>query len=274
MSQYHKPVRVFEGSAEPYKPFWTVRNAASSDGGEPEIDFYGYISEFSWFEDDITPKLFKEDLYSAGLGGPVTVRINSGGGEVFAASVIKSIITEYPGRVTMRVDGLAASAATIVLMAGDVIKAQDSAYIMIHDPEVMVLGTEHELKSALDLLKTIKLGIVDGYVNRTGLNSEKLSKMMSSETWMTAQQAKELGFVDEVIVGPDKNFDDYRQPAFLNALSLYRSVPAELWLAINKVESPAEPVTSEPMLTEDILQKVEDLRDKVCKILSKEKTNA
>ena len=128
-----KPMRVLEGSAKPYEPFWRVVDAAESESGEPEIEFYGYISEYSWWDDDITPAKFKADLLNIGKGGPVTVRINSGGGEVYAASAIRAMIVDYPGQVTTRIDGLCASAATLVAMAGDVVKMQDSAYFMIHE---------------------------------------------------------------------------------------------------------------------------------------------
>lgn len=270
MTRVHNPLRLFEGDHQPHEPFWRVRDAADSDSGEPEIDFYGYISEYSWFDDDITPKLFKEALYGSGKGGPVTVRMNSGGGEVFAASVIKSLLVEYPGRVTVRIDGLAASAATIVAMGGDVIKMQDSAYMMIHDPSTLAFGTIDELKRALDLLKVIKEGIIDGYSSRTRLAPEKLARMMTDETWMTAQDALEMGFIDEVISGPGA----YTMPAIANALQMYRNVPDAVLQAFQPLNVPAEPVSSEPDWTEDMEREAQSLRERVVTILRKENENA
>lgn len=224
-----QPVRVFEGSAKPYTPFWRLIDAAESDSGEPEIEFYGYISEYTWFGDEITPAMFKKDLNTLGKGGPITIRINSGGGEVFAASVIRSMIMEYPGRVTTRIDGLCASAATFVATAGDVVKMQDSAFFMIHDPAILAWGNIEELKSLLNELKVVKDGIIQTYQSKTGLESEKISKMMTAETWMTAQEAKDLGFVDEIINQPVKSVDRLLQnAAILNCLQNYSNVPPEL----------------------------------------------
>ncbi len=230
------PMRVIEGSAKPFERFWTLRNAEESESGEPEIEFYGYISEYSWWGDEITPSMFKQDLNDLGKGGPVTVRINSGGGEVFAASAIRSMIMDYPGRVTTRIDGLCASAATYVAMAGDVVKMQDSAFFMIHDPSVLAWGDIEILKTLLAELKTIKDGIVQTYQGKTGLDAEKLSKMMTAETWMSAQEARELGFVDEVITGTMKIKTTNR--AYLNCLQNYEHVPESLLAEIEPEEEP------------------------------------
>jgi ATP-dependent Clp protease protease subunit len=236
----NKPIRVIEGSAKPFEPFWLLRNADESDSGEPEIEFYGAISEYSWWEDDVTPAKFKADLNNLGQGGPITIRIHSGGGDVFAASAIRAMIMDYPGRVTARIDGLCASAATYVAMAGDRVLMQDSAFFMIHDPWTIAWGGVDELKSAISLLKTVKAGIIETYQSKTNLETEKLAKMMADETWMTAQQAQEMGFVDEVISAPAKTFDAGRNMAILNCLSNYERVPEAL-LAIEEQQEPGEP---------------------------------
>ena len=243
-----QPIRVLEGSAKPYEPFWRVVDAAESESGEPEIEFYGYISEFSWFDDDITPAKFKADLLNIGKGGPVTVRINSVGGEVYAASAIRAMIVDCPGKVTTRIDGLCASAATLVAMAGDMVKMQDSAYFMIHEPWMMTWGSVDELKTAVEMLKTIRQGIVETYQNKTKLEPEQLAKMMAAETWMTGQKAKELGFVDEVITGSSKSFDRLQNAAILNALRDYTNVPPDLL----KTSEP------DPAIAEETLQNPPD----------------
>jgi ATP-dependent Clp protease, protease subunit len=224
------PIRCFEGNAKPYEPFWNwrVMDAAGESKPDPELEFYGFISEYSWAEDDITPKKFKNDLIKFGGGGPITIRMNSGGGEVFAASVIRSMLTEYPGKITVRIDGMCASAAVGVALAGDVIKMQDTAYLMIHDPAYNVFFASlniETLSAWLDTLKTFKAGLVDTYGSRTGLSPERLSKMMTEETWMSASEAVKLGFADEVITGgktADKN------ESVTNALKNYLHVPAAL----------------------------------------------
>lgn len=217
-----KPVRIIEGNAEPHQPFWRFRDAVEA---EPELELYGWISEYSWFEDDITPKMFRDDLNRYGKGGPVTVRIHSGGGDVFAASVMRAALLEYPGKVTVKIDGLCASAATIVAMSGERILMQESAYLMIHDPSTAVIGNIETLKAVLDELKVCKSGIVDAYQTRTGLDRGKLEKMMTNETWMTAREAREMGFVDDVITGPVAQLSG---AVVTNCLANYVHVPAAL----------------------------------------------
>lgn len=240
------PIRIFEGNAQPHQPFWRFRDAVEADGPEPEMELYGYISEYSWFQDEITPKLFKDELYAKGQGKPITVRINSGGGDMLAASVIRATLVDYPGKVTVRIDGLAASAATYVAMAGDVVRMQDSAYFMIHDPWTVAIGNVDELKKSIDLLKTLKDGIMDTYLSKTSLSREKLSKMMSNETWMTAQEAKDLGFVDEVIAGKGQRAQN---SVLVNALRDYANVPAALRGILQQAEQPDnEPLSDQPAL--------------------------
>lgn len=219
MNKKH-PMRILDGVARPYEPFWSLRNAADSESGETELDFYGPISEFSWFGDEITPALFKADLYRAGDGGPVTIRINSAGGDVIAASVIRSTIVDYPGRVTVRIDGLCASAATFVAIAGDVVKMQDTGYFMIHDPWTFAWGTVDELRATIDLLKTVKEAIIEAYLTKSSLPADKLSKMMNDETWMSAKVAQEYGFVDEVIGGKRPPLQGAANAALLNYVNL------------------------------------------------------
>jgi ATP-dependent Clp protease protease subunit len=240
----HEPIRCFEGAAQPHERFWRFRNAVDGDpASEPEMELYGYISEYSWFDDDITPKLFKDDLYKFGAGGPITIRMNSYGGDVIAASMMRAIIQDYPGRVTVRIDGIAASAATVVAMAGDLVKIQDTAYFMIHDPLVVfflaALNIE-DLGRLLDELKTVKGGIMGAYQDRTGLSSTRISKMMTDETWMSAQEAVDLGFADQVVGGKSKKKDKAVQPpapavAMINAIKNYRNVPAELMKRLQSV---------------------------------------
>lgn len=229
------PIRCFEGNAKPYQPFWNWRAKDSVEGdttADPELELYGVISEYSWSGDEITPKIFKDDLAKFGKGGPVTVRINSVGGEVIAASVIRSILTDYPGKVTVRIDGLCASAAVMVALAGDVVCMQDSAYMMIHDPGYSMLWGWLDisyLSNLVDQLKAVKNGLLETYEKRTGLSRERLSKMLTDETWMSANEAVKLGFADEIIDGgkPAEKTADMQNllrnfvnvpPALLNSL--------------------------------------------------------
>jgi ATP-dependent protease ClpP protease subunit len=224
-----QPMRVIDGSAKPYEPFWRFTNAEDSGSGEVELEFDGVISEYAWFGDEVTPKLFKDDLYAKGGGGPVTMLVNSPGGEVIAASVIRSILQEYPGKVTADIVGLAASAATIVVTGADHVRMRESALFMIHDPSGLAWGTIDEIKQFLGVLKTVKDSIVETYQTKTGMDAVRLGKMMTAETWMTAREAKELGFVDEVVTGSTKKPKTLSGTAgFANCLSQYLHVPAGL----------------------------------------------
>lgn len=232
----NNPIRTFEGNAKPFEPFWNFRNAQQTESGETELEFYGPISEFSFWGDEVTPKLFKEQLYARGGKGPVTVRINSPGGDLIAASVISAMLKDYPGRVTTKVDGIAASAAVMVALAGDSVKINASAYMMVHNPMVGLLGyfDVDDLKGLVDELKTIKQGIVEGYQQKTLLEPEKLAKLMDDETWMTASEAVSYGFADEILTGSRKAIT----VNFLNVLqSNYVNIPPALL--------PAEPAADE-----------------------------
>lgn len=248
-----KPIRCFDGNAKPHEPFWTLRNSAET-GGDPELELYGVISEYSWLEDDVTPKKFKDDLYKLGNGGPITVRIDSPGGDVIAASVIRSIMTDYPGPITTRIDGLAASAAVIIAMAGQTVRIMDSAYMMIHDPAVVVFLAWLDiatLKSLHDSLRSIKTGIVDTYAAKTGLSVEKVSRMMADETWMSAREAVEYGFANEIIEGGQKQpANVLTNLAYVNTLKTYVNVPQSLL-----------PSTAEPVVDDE--REVQSLRDEI-----------
>lgn len=222
-----REINLFGGKTKPHEPFWKVVDAETSESGEAEIQFYGYISEYAWAQDDISPRLFRETLDSL-EGQPVTVRIHSGGGDVFAASAIRAMLMSYPGQVTTRIDGLCASAATVVALAGQKVVMQDSAYFMVHDPWCLAIGNAAELKETAKMLGTIKAGIVETYQNKTGIDPETISKLMSQETWMTAEEAVGLNFVDEVVRGQAGAPSNMRSAVVANAIRDYRTAPAEL----------------------------------------------
>jgi ATP-dependent Clp protease protease subunit len=224
------PLRCFEGNAKPHEPFWRFENLINGEGDEETtMELYGFISEYSWFEDDITPKMFRDDLYKFGNGRPVLIKLNSYGGDVFAASMMRAIILDYPGYVTVRVDGIAASAATIVALSAKRLLMQESAYMMIHDPMVsfcFACLNIDDLYGLLDELETIKDGILDSYVTKTGLSKTRLGHMMNDETWMTARQAVDLRFADEIISAPGMPVSN--QAAYVNVLRNYAHVPEEV----------------------------------------------
>nr|DAW25802.1 MAG TPA: Putative ATP dependent Clp protease [Caudoviricetes sp.] len=177
--------------------FWQIKNQVNGSG---EILLYGPISSSrSWFNDTVTPQEFARDLESLN-GKDVTVRINSGGGDVFAAHAIHNQLAAYKGRVTVVIDGLAASAATIIAVAGDRIIMPSNALFMIHNPAIGLSDYYNaaDLEKAVEALKTIKDSIVAAYRKRCKASAAELSAMMDAETWLGAQECLKKGFVDEI----------------------------------------------------------------------------
>jgi ATP-dependent Clp protease protease subunit len=182
--------------------FWQFRNLSDDEG---ELLLYGAIqSQKSWWDEDgenIYPKQFNDDLKALGDISRLTVRINSPGGDVFAATAIYTALKNHPANVTVQVDGIAASAATIIMMAGDTIKAPSNAMIMIHDPMLMLFGyyNAQDMQKMSEVLASVKASILNAYVSKTGRDKAELADMMQQETWMTAEEALEQGFVDELM---------------------------------------------------------------------------
>lgn len=167
----------------------------------------GVIAEQSWLSDEITPAMFKEELFSG--DGPITLHINSPGGDCIAASQIYTMLMEYPHDVTVHIDGLAASAASVIAMAGTHVCMSPTSLLMIHNPFTAAMGDSDEMRKAIQLLDEVKESIINAYEIKTGLSRAKLSHLMDSETWMNAIKAKELGFCDEILyTGGDNSPED------------------------------------------------------------------
>jgi len=173
--------------------FW---NWLSSDSGR-KLYLDGYIAQESWFADEVSPKEFKGEL-DAG-NDDVELFLNSPGGDVFAASQIYTMLKEYPGKVTVKVESLAASAASVIAMAGDEIQMSPVAMMMIHNPATLVFGEAADLKSGIAMLEEVKESIINAYQEKTKLSRAKLAHMMDAESWFNAHKAVELGFADRVL---------------------------------------------------------------------------
>lgn len=183
------------------KKFWNwVKNEAGRT-----LYFDGYIAQDSWFDDDITPKKFKAELTSS--SDDIAVWLNSPGGDVFAASQIYTMLKEYEGRVTVKIDGIAASAASVIAMAGDEVVMSPVAMMMIHNPATVIFGEAADLASGIKMLSEVKESIINAYEQRTGLPRGKISNMMDAETWFSAQKAVELGFADKILYAPEETQD-------------------------------------------------------------------
>lgn len=158
---------------------------------------HGTIAEESWFDDDVTPQIFKDEL-NAG-SGDITVWINSPGGDCVAAAQIYNMLTQYKGNVTVKIDGIAASAASVIAMAGNMVLMSPVSMMMIHNPATVAFGDHAEMQKAIDMLAEVKESIINAYVIKTGLLRSKLSHLMDAETWMDANKAVELGFADDIV---------------------------------------------------------------------------
>ena len=181
------------------KKFWNwldVKNEADTPE-ERVLEINGEIASESWFDDDVTPKLFKDELLSG--NGPITIWLNSPGGDCIAASQIYSMLMDYEGEVTIKIDGIAASAASVIAMAGTKVLMAPTALMMIHNPMTMAWGDKSEMTKAIEMLDEVKESIVNAYEIKTGLSRAKISHLMDAETWMNANKAIELGFADDIL---------------------------------------------------------------------------
>ena len=181
------------------KKFWNWKKVKNQETGAEEriLELSGTIAEDSWFDDDVTPQLFKDELNSG--AGDITVWINSPGGDCVAAAQIYNMLSNYKGKVTVKIDGIAASAASVIAMAGDTVLVSPVSMLMIHNPATMAWGDHAEMQKAMDMLSEVKESIINAYVLKTGLSRPKLSHLMDAETWMDANKAVELGFADEIM---------------------------------------------------------------------------
>ena len=180
------------------KKFWNWIQVTNEAGVEERVlELDGTIASESWFDDDITPKQFKEELFSG--SGPITIWINSPGGDCIAASQIYSMLMDYQGEVTVKVDGIAASAASVIAMAGNKVLMAPTALMMIHNPSMMAFGDHNDMAKAIDILDEVKESIINAYEIKTGQSRTVLSHLMESETWMNAKKAIELHFADGIL---------------------------------------------------------------------------
>lgn len=180
------------------RKFWNwIKNQDESGSEMRTLFLNGEISDETWYGDEVTPKLFKDEL---GAGnGPITVWINSPGGDVFAAAQIYNMLMDYPYDVTVKIDGLAASAASVIAMAGTTVEMSPVAMMMIHNPATIAIGDSEEMKKAVKMLDEVKESIMNAYEIKTGLARDKISKLMDVESWFNAKKAVELGFADKIL---------------------------------------------------------------------------
>ena len=224
------------------KKFWNwtnrPRNENESDD-ERVLELYGTIAEESWFEDDVTPRTFRDELFSG--EGNVTIYINSPGGDCVAASQIYTMLMDYKGDVTVKIDGIAASAASVIAMAGTRVLMAPTAMMMIHNPATMAFGDHADMKKAIDLLSEVKESIINAYEIKTELPRTQLAKMMDETTWMNAQKAIELGFCDAMLTDEKKTVN--MQPFSFSGKAVENSLRNKL---VAKFDTEPEQTTAAP----------------------------
>ena len=217
--------------------FWRWKNQASEQE-ERVLELYGTIAEESWFDDDVTPQMFRNELFSG--KGPITLWINSPGGDCIAASQIYTMLMDYPDDVTVKIDGIAASAASVIAMAGTKVLMAPTALMMIHNPATITMGDHEDMKRAIEMLDEVKESIINAYEIKTGVSRIKLSHLMDAETWMNANKAIELGFADDVLKDEKQS-----EPTFSAYAFSRKAVATNL---LNKMAEKNKPIQAEETL--------------------------
>lgn len=196
------------------KKFW---NWVKNEDDARTLYLEGVIAEETWFGDEVTPKKFKSELMNG--NGDITIWINSPGGDVFAASQIYNMLMDYKGKVTVKIDGLAASAASVIAMAGGEVFMSPVSMFMIHNPMTLAFGDTFEMEKAISMLSEVKESIINAYELKTGLSRAKLSHLMDAESWFNANKAVELGFADRILFAGENEIQDETKGLVINSLA-------------------------------------------------------
>ncbi|HFH8650038.1 TPA: head maturation protease, ClpP-related [Streptococcus agalactiae] len=190
------------------RKFWNFID----EGEVRTLRIEGQIADETWFGDEVTPQLFKNDLLAG--TGDITLWINSPGGDVFAAAQIYNMLMDYQGDVHVIIDGLAASAASVIAMAGTTVSMSPVAMMMIHNPWTFAQGEAKDMAKVIEMLGEIKESIINAYELRTGLSRTKISHLMDSESWFNAKKAVELGFADKVLFEKEETPEQDHQNSY------------------------------------------------------------
>jgi ATP-dependent Clp protease protease subunit len=194
------------------KKFW---NWIKDSDDTRTLRLEGPIDEESFWGDEITPQMFRDELESG--EGDVTVWINSPFFNDTATTEIYTMLKDYKGSITVKIDAIAASAASVVAVAGDVVQMSPVAMLMIHDPSTIAMGNTKDMEKAIEVLTEVKESIINAYAAKSGLSHARIANLMSNETWMNAKKAVELGFADEILFAkkedePDSDPADPEKP--------------------------------------------------------------
>lgn len=203
------------------RKFW---NWVHDPDNERTLYLNGPIAEETWWGDEVTPQMFKDELLSG--SGDITVWINSPGGDVFAAAQIYNMLMEYTGSITVKIDGIAASAASVIAMAGGEVHMSPVSMLMIHNPATVAIGDSVEMVRAKELLDEVKESIINAYELKTGMSRVKLAHLMDAETWMNAHKAMELGFADGILYtqNTEPQVEDFAEALIFSRMAVTNSL--------------------------------------------------
>ena len=229
------------------KKFWNWARDAD-ESCERVLYFDGEISDETWWGDEITPAMFKSELFSD--KGDITIWLNSPGGDCIAASQIYAMLMDYPHNVTVKIDGIAASAASVIAMAGTKVLMAPTALMMVHNPLTIAIGDTDEMQKAISMLDEVKESIINAYQVKTNQSRAKISHWMDAETWMNANKAIELGFADGVLE------DSKRHQATPTYAFSRRAVTNSLLDKVKTKEQPQPEPEPQGVLAESLQQRL------------------
>ena len=234
------------------KKFWEIRNESINESAE--LLLYGEISDRTWWGDEVTAKQFADDLEACG-GKNLVVRINSPGGDVFAAQAIYNLLKAYSGDVTVHIDGICASAATVIACAGNQVAMPDNALYMIHNPHAFLMDAydASDLVKMGNALNAVKKTITNVYEKKCGtaMSSEDISRAMDEETWMSAEEALAWGFIDKIDTDFDVKSTIKSGMLIVNSVSLPTTGENQ-----EKIRNIIQRKKGEPMKENEILSKI------------------
>lgn len=209
------------------RSFWNFED----DGGGRILHLEGPIAEETWWGDEVTPAAFKAELLAG--SGDITVWINSPGGDCFAAAEIYTALRDYPGKVTVKVSAVAASAASVIAMAGDEVLMSPVACMLLHNPATIAIGDSAEMRRAQEMLDSVKQTILNAYALKSGQPREILSQLMDAESWVFAQDAIRLRLADGMLY-------EEKHAATKNQIFSQRTVTASIMNRIPKQPRPVD----------------------------------
>lgn len=220
------------------KKFW---NFKALDENTAELTLYGEISDISWWGDEVTPKQFKEDLDALGDIDTLNVYINSPGGDVFAGQAIYSMLKRHKATINVYVDGLAASIASLIAMAGDKVIMPANAMMMVHNPWTFAFGNANDFRKLADDMDKIRDSMVVAYESRSALTTDEIIELLDAETWLSAEDCLEYGFCDEI-----EETKEIAACVDTKYFSMYKNIPESL----NEVENSDKDLKKKKLLLE------------------------